>query len=149
MSKVRVLGIDRVLIATTDLDESARTFAETLGLRFGATVNPADEPLANRVSPVGIEFVTGDDGSAVARFLDESSPGLYALSLEVADAEEARQALADRGIEPIDEMEFAGFRELFYHPKAFEGVLLALTEYDHTHPAESAADAAGLTDGTR
>jgi methylmalonyl-CoA/ethylmalonyl-CoA epimerase len=146
MSELRVLGIDRVLVATQDLDESVRTFEELLGLSFGGTVDPADEPLANRVSTTGIEFVTGDDGSGVARYLAESGPGIYALSLEVADADDAYETLAAHGIEPIDEMQFAGFRELFYHPDAFEGVLLALTEYDRSHPAEAAADAAGLTD---
>ncbi|WP_254533056.1 VOC family protein [Natrinema gelatinilyticum] len=145
--EVLILDIDRVLVATDDLEESASSFENLLGLSFGATVDPPGEPVANRTSQVGLEFVSGENGSAIESFLGTNGPGLYALSLEVADADAAREALAKRGVEPIDEMAFEGFRELFYHPSSFEGVLLVLTEYDRPHPAESAAEAAGWTQG--
>ena len=135
---MQVLGIDRVLIATPSLDDSVETFEERLGLSFGALIDPPGEPVANRMSSIGVEFVTGDRGSEVARFVDEHGPGLYALALEVADLDAARDHLASAGIEPVDETGAGSLRELFYHPSSFEGTLLTLTEYDHRHPAEIA-----------
>lgn len=137
---MQVLGIDRVLVATPDLDESADRFADLLGLSFGARIDPPDQPAANRMSPSGIEFVTADDPeSPVGRFLDEHGPGLYALALEVADLDAARDRLADRGVDPVEEVHLNDFRELFYHPADFEGTLLVLTAYDVPHRAEVAA----------
>lgn len=138
---MQVLAIDRVLVATHDIDASVETFEDRLGLSFGGRIDPPDQPVANRTSSVGVEFVAGEDDSAVGRFLDERGPGVYALALEVADLDAARDHLAERGVDPVDETAVGTFRELFYHPDDFEGVLLVLTEYDHRHPAEIAATA--------
>jgi len=94
--------------------------------------------VANRTSSSGIEFVSGDEGSAVAEFVAERGPGLYALALEVTDLEAARDALAEHGIDPIESVAVGHFHELFYHPSAFEGILLVLTEDDYARPVEVA-----------
>lgn len=135
---MQVLGIDRVLIATADMDESAERFEELLGLSVGPPIDPGGMDVANRTSSVGLEFVSGDEGSAVAEFVDQQGPGLYALALEVAALEAARDTLAEHGIDPIESVDVGRFHELFYHPSAFEGVLLVLTEYDYDHPVEVA-----------
>lgn len=140
-SPMQVLGIDRVLVATADMDDSVDRFEEVLGLSFGHRIDPADMDVANRTSSIGVEFVSGDEGSAVAEFVAENGPGLYALALEVADLEAAREHLAGRGIEPLESVDVGRFHELFYHPAAFEGVLLVLTEYDYDHPVEVATAA--------
>ncbi|MCW8173628.1 hypothetical protein D8S78_23515 [Natrialba swarupiae] len=75
MSDVEVVSLDRVLIATADLEASTRQFTELLGLEFGAVVDPPAAPIANRTSRIGVEFVSGDDGSAVQRFLERNGPG--------------------------------------------------------------------------
>lgn len=137
---MQVLAIDRVLVATHDIDDSAATFTDALGLSFGERIDPPGESVANRMSSVGLEFVATDDpDSAVGRFLDRNGPGVYAVAFEVADLDAARDHLADRGLDPIGEVHLAEFHELFYHPREFEGVLVVLTEYDHRHPAESAS----------
>jgi 4-hydroxyphenylpyruvate dioxygenase-like putative hemolysin len=140
---VHVLDLDRVLVATPALDRSVETFEEYLGLSFGDRIAPTDDPVTNRMSAVGVEFVTGEADSAVATFLDEHGPGLYAIALEVADLEAAGEHLADRDVDPIHETRMGSFRELFYHPADFEGTLLVLTEYDHRHPAEIASTGGG------
>jgi len=139
--RMQVLGIDRVLVATADMDDSVEQFEEVLGLSFGPPIDPEDMDVANRTSSIGIEFVSGKEGSAVAEFVDRRGPGLYALALEVADIEAAREHLTERGIEPIESVNVGRFHELFYHPSAFEGVLLVLTEYDYAHPVEVATAA--------
>ncbi|MEY7851057.1 VOC family protein [Natrarchaeobius sp. A-rgal3] len=145
MSDVDVVGIDRVLIATNGLEASTRQFTELLGVEFGATIDPPTKPVANRTSRIGVEFVSGEDGSGIERFLERNGPGLYALSLEVSDVSAAREALAADGVEPVDEVDLDGFHEVFYHPSSFEDVMLILTEYDQPHPAESAAAESGWT----
>ena len=138
---MNVLGIDRVLIATSEIDPAVESFDGLLDLDFGACIDPTDTAITNRMSSVGVEFVTGEEGSAVGRFLAERGPGLYALALRVADLDAAREHLADQGVEPIDSMTVNAFRELYYHPREFEGTLLVLAEYDAPHPAEIAARA--------
>lgn len=145
---MQVLGLDRVLVATDDVDDSAGVFAELLGLSFGTRIDPPGEAVANRISRVGLEFVTAEDPeSPIGRFLASNGPGLYAVAFEVADLGEARTHLDTRGVEPVGEMHLEQFHELFYHPGEFEGVLVVLTEYEHRHPAESASHRS-LRDGS-
>lgn len=119
--RIQVIGIDRVLIATANLDDSVESFEEYLGLSFGDWIDLGHEPAANRTSTIGVKFITGEPGSAVARYVDENGPGLYALALEVADLDAVRDHLAAAGIEPVDETAARSLRELFYHPSAFGG----------------------------
>lgn len=136
---MHTLGLDRVLIATPNLDDAVESFEGPLDLSFGDRIDPPDEPVTNRMSDGGVEFVTSDDDdSPVGRFLADRGPGLYALAFEVADLDAARDHLAERDCEPIGETKMGAFRELFYHPGDFEGTLVVLTEYDHRHPAEIA-----------
>jgi methylmalonyl-CoA/ethylmalonyl-CoA epimerase len=142
-----VLEVDRVIIATPELNETAALFGDLLDVSFGGLLEPTtesdegDQSVANRISPTGLELVTtcGDDGE-VARFLDENGPGLYAVSFRVADLDAARESLADRGVEPVGEYRKGAFAELFYHPREFAGAFVILAEYDETHPAETAAE---------
>lgn len=139
---MHVLGVDRVLIATPDVDGAVDTFEDLLGVSFGARIDPPDEPVTNRMSAAGIELVApeGED-SPVGRFLAREGPGLYAVSVRVADLAAARDELAAKGVDPVAETDVEGYAELFYHPDSFEGALLVLCEYDATHPAEPAARA--------
>ncbi len=142
---MHVIGLDRVVLATHDIDETAGQFADALGLEFSETLHPVTETDAGSqamdmvVSAAGIEIVTPDDPDGeIARFLDENGPGLYALSLRVADLDAAEAALAEQGLDPVGEFESPDFRERFYHPAAFGGAFVILAEYDAPHPVASA-----------
>lgn len=142
---MHVLGLDRVVIATRDIDETAGQFADTLGLSFSERMQPTTETGAGSqalemvVSAAGVELITpSGDGDAVGRFLDDHGPGLYALSLRVVDLDAAVAELAEQGLDPVGEFEAADFREAFFHPDAFGGALVILAEYDASHPVASA-----------
>ncbi|MEF8842345.1 MAG: VOC family protein [Haloarculaceae archaeon] len=143
-----VLGLDRVVIATRDLEGTAGQFADLLGLSFSDTVRPTTETDAGEqalrmlVSAAGVELISPEgDGNEVARFVEEHGPGLYALSLRVADLDAAEAELAAKGVEPVGAFEAKDFRESFYHPRNFGGALLILAEYDAPHPAATAMTA--------
>lgn len=146
---MQVLGVDRVMIATPDIEETAGQFSELLGLEFGEVAEPTtstdhgQQAVANVISAAGVELVTPreDGDNEVARFLEENGPGLYALSIRVADLEAAREELAEEGVDPVGQYAAGDFSELFYHPRHFGGAMLILAEYDAPHPAvTSAAD---------
>ncbi|MDS0476951.1 VOC family protein [Natrinema sp. 1APR25-10V2] len=122
-------------------------FTELLGLSFGDLMEPTtqtatgEQPVANRLSPSGIELVTpkSDDGQ-VAQFIERNGAGLYAVSLRVADLDAAVKELEQKDVEPVGRYESADFDEVFYHPKHFGGAFVILAEYDAPHPAETAAE---------
>lgn len=139
---MHVIGLDRVMIATWDLDETIGQFEDLLGIPFSEAVEPTtqtdsgDQAVANVISPSGVEILTPrDDGNEVARFLEENGPGLYALSIRVADLETAVEELSEKGVEPVGEFADQDFAEAFYHPKHFGGAFVILAEYEAPHPA--------------
>lgn len=142
---MHVLGVDRVIIATPDVGGAVETFTEALGLSFGERLSVStqtdagEQPVANRLSPAGIEFVTprSEEGE-VARFLEARGPGLYAFSLRVDDVDAAEAELAADGIESVGRFDGDGLTEVFYHPRNFEGAFLILAEYEAPHPMETA-----------
>ena len=99
------------------------------------------------ISAAGVELITPEeDGNEVARFIDVHSPGLYALSIRVADLDAATAELADQGVEPVGEFETGELREKFFHPETFGGAFVILAEYDTPH---AAATAMGATEASQ
>lgn len=147
-----VLGLDRVVIATRDLEGTAGPFADLLGLSFSDTVRPTTETGAGAqamrmlISAAGVELIAPDGENEVDRFVAEHGPGLYALSIRVSDLDAAEAELASEGVEPVGRFEANDFREAFFHPRNFGGALLILAEYDAPHPAATAMTAGADTD---
>jgi len=152
---MNVLGVDRVILATPDLTETRDRWRDLLGITFGAVLEPTTstdsggQDVANVISDTGIELVTPrDEGGEVSRFLAEHGPGLYAVSIRVADLDEATSHLAERGLEPVGEYHANDFSEVFYHPRAFGGAMVILAAYDAPHPAETASRRTGVETGS-
>lgn len=142
---MHVLGLDRVVLVTRNLDETADQFADNLGLDFSERIQPTTETAAGSqamdmvISAAGVEVITPKaDDNEIARFIEENGPGLYALSLRVADLDAAETELAEKGLEPVGEFESSDFRELFYHPAEFGGAFVILAEYESPHAAATA-----------
>jgi methylmalonyl-CoA/ethylmalonyl-CoA epimerase len=142
---MEVLGVDRVIIVTGDIDESIAQFSENLDLPFGEIYNESfDTPggetaVQNAMSVAGIELVTPvDEDSPMGQHIEQNGPGLYAVSFRVTDLEEAIDELAQKGIDPVGGFESGGLREVFLHPGNFSGVMPVLAEYDTPHPSETA-----------
>lgn len=139
---MHVLGVDRVIIATPDMEGTMGQFMELLGLDFSDVLEPTtdtqsgEQNVANVISPSGVELVTPrEEGNEVSRFIEENGPGLYALSLRVTDLAEAMDELAEKGVEAVGHYDHDDFAEAFYHPKEFGGAFVILAEYDAPHPA--------------
>lgn len=137
---MNIIEIDRVIIATEDLDETKERFEDLLGLRFGREDVEAEtqsdphgeQNMRSAVSDIGVDIVSPQDAdNEVARFLEEHGPGLYSFVLRVADLEAAKEELAEKGVEPVGEAHSGEFREYFYHPDDFGNVFVLLCEYPH------------------
>ncbi|WP_227134726.1 VOC family protein [Halorubellus salinus] len=143
---MHVLGLDRVIIATNDLTATSEPFEDLLGLSFGDLLEPTTstdsggQDVQNVISTAGIELVAprGSDGE-LDRFLDEHGPGLYAVSLRVADLDAAVEELSQKGVETVGEYRANDFAEVFLHPRYFGGAMVILAEYDAPHPSETAS----------
>lgn len=135
---MRGLQLDRVHVATPDMDSSIEQFSELLGFEFGDVSEQHTTPSAGKQSLdfaygyPGIELITPKEDNEVQKFLDENGPGVYAVAFRVADLDEAVDELREKGVEPVVEarhLEYAP--EAVYHPNDFTGVMLILTEYPH------------------
>jgi methylmalonyl-CoA/ethylmalonyl-CoA epimerase len=143
---MHVIGVDRVMIATWDIEETIGQFEELLGISFSDIVEPTteteagDQAVANVISPTGVEILTPrEDENEVTRFLEENGPGLYAMSIRVEDLDEAVDELAAKDVDPVGQYAHDDFAEAFYHPKHFGGAFVILAEYDAPHPAVMAS----------
>jgi len=135
---MRGLQLDRVIIATPDLQSSMDRYSELLGIEFGEQVEGHTDPAAGTqhlhfaYGHPGVEFIVPTEDNEVQAFLDERGPGMYGLVFQVADLEEAVAELREKGVGPIDEVEWLPYApEAVYHPDDFDGVLTILTEYRH------------------
>lgn len=136
---MQVLGVDRVVLATPDVDETAERLNELLGISFGDFFSATTETVAgennlvSRISPDGqIDLAgPGDGDNEVARFLEEHGPGLYGVAFRVADLDEAEAHLAEKDVEPVGRIDWGDFHELFYHPRDFGGMFVLLAEFPH------------------
>lgn len=141
-----VIGVDRVIIATEEIETTRSQFEDLLGLSFGELLEPTTstdvggQDVANLLSPSGIELVTprGEE-TEVRRFIDEHGPGLYAVSIRVQDLTSSVEELSQKGVDPVGEYQSEDFAEVFYHPRHFGGAFVILAEYDAPHPAETAS----------
>jgi hypothetical protein len=143
---MNVVDIDRVVVATDDVERTSGTFEDRLGIGFGDLLTLTTETDAGTndlrsvidTAGVGIDVVApepGEEDNAVARFVEEHGTGLYALALRVADLETARTELAADGVEPIGEISAGEFTEYLYHPRDFDGLFVFLAEFPHAYEA--------------
>lgn len=125
-----VRGIHHLGVAVADLDEALETyrrlFDATLEHRSTVTDQGVDA-MSLLVGGSRIELVAPtDDDSPVARFLASRGPGMHHVAYAVDDVGAALAALAEEGVELIDQAPRTGLFGLevaFVHPDAVHGVL--------------------------
>lgn len=143
---MNVVGIDRVIVATDDVERTSGVFEDRLGIGFGDLLTLTTETATGEndlrsvidTSGVGLDLVQpepGDEGNALDQFLEERGTGLYALALQVADLAAAREELAADGVEPVGEISAGDFTEYLYHPRDFDGLFVFLAEFPHAYEA--------------
>lgn len=139
-----VVDIDRVVIASDDLERTTSVLSDRLGMEFGETLDVIAETDAGDVSvrsaisnssSTGLDVVepAGDGDGPFQSFLEERGTAMYALAVRVVDVEAAREELSEQGVEPVGEIKDGDFAEYFYHPEDFDGLLVYLAEFPHPY----------------
>lgn len=131
--------IDHIGIAVADLDAAIELFQQTFGMRCEHVEENAREGVREAMLAVGPDQAASriqllaplSAGSTIARFLDQSGPGLQQLAFTVADLDQASAALRDKGIRLLyrtPQRGTAGSLVNFVHPSDAGGILVELVQ---------------------
>lgn len=134
----KVLGVDHIGIASTDLADGA--FWELLGLKCTGEETVAEQKVTTAFYPTpnGSEIellVASEAGSPIEKFIEKNGGrgGIQHIALRVDNLEAALADLKEKGVKLIDEKPrkgAGGASIAFIHPKATHGVLLELCQRD-------------------
>ena len=128
-------SIDHVGIAVLDLDRVAAQYEAAFGMplvhRETVESQGVDAALLD-VGPSHVELLQplGPE-TVVGRFIAKRGEGLHHVAYRVGDIDATLAALAEAGVELIDEKARVGIRRsrvAFLHPRAAGGVLTELVE---------------------
>lgn len=124
-----------IQIAVNNVEEVAKEYEELFGLKVDAAQS-GDFPtlhIRNRMLPVGdtmIELIEPFDPTQgpLPRYLQKRGEGLYMLSMEVDDLDEAVKSLQEKGVQLMnaDPESRAKGAQVFIQPKSTHGVLIHL-----------------------
>ncbi|GAC1353306.1 MAG: methylmalonyl-CoA epimerase [Polyangiales bacterium] len=134
--KLKIVGIDHVAVAVTDVDEALAKYREVFGLVGQDREVVASQKTDAVLLPIGasnIELIAPKGNEGLAKFLERRGPGIHHIAIEVEGIESALSLLKALGIPLIDEAPRKGARGhkvAFIHPKATGGVLFELVEPD-------------------
>ena len=136
----KVLGVDHIGIAVTDLKEVGSFWSEALGLPANGEETVAEQKVTTGFFPTPngseIELLAAtEDSSPIAKFIEKNngSGGIQHIALRVDNLEAALADLKEKGVRLIDEKPrkgAGGAKIAFVHPKASHGVLLELCQRD-------------------
>ena len=136
----KILGVDHVGIAVSDLRETGSFWGEALGLPANGEETVAEQKVTTGFFPTPngseIELLAAtDETSPIAKFIEKNNGrgGIQHIALRVDDLEAALAELKEKGVRLIDEkprLGAGGAKIAFVHPKASHGVLLELCQRD-------------------
>lgn len=136
----KILGVDHVGIAVSDLKETGSFLGEALGLSANGEETVAEQKVTTGFFPTPngseIELLAAtDETSPIAKFIEKNNGrgGIQHIALRVDDLEAALAELKEKGVRLIDEkprLGAGGAKIAFVHPKASHGVLLELCQRD-------------------
>lgn len=127
-------GVDHVVIAVKDLDESIAQFEKVYGVKATDVGEPPGAGFRNayfRFGPSYLELVAPTNESGpVGRRVAASGEGVYLLAMQVDDLEHAVAELRTSGVrlvgDPGPGKPITG--QVFIHPSAAGGVLTQLVQ---------------------
>jgi methylmalonyl-CoA/ethylmalonyl-CoA epimerase len=131
----RILRIDHIGIAVSDLDAAIQLYRSLFGGGPDSTEEVADQKVRTAFFSAGESSVEllqpTDDDSPISKFLARRGDGIHHICLAVTDLERALDELRQRGMRLIDALPRTGAhgkRVAFVHPKSTGGVLIELSE---------------------
>lgn len=119
--------IDRIAFKVDDIDAAISDFAEVFGMEFEVT----------DLESFGLRVAICEEGVELVQVIAEAPPivqayaggFLAAISIKVDDIESVKQKLLDRGVELVNEVEAAAFKEFSCLKDTFHGIPLAVAQY--------------------
>lgn len=129
-----VKKIDHLAIAVKDLEAAVQTYTSNFGFPVVRRGENAQLGLLNAFLQVGdaqLElFTPTKPENPATKFLAEQGEGMYVLSLEVDNLDQATQALIAKGMKVGPITPIPGGRLAFISPKVTHGVLLQFIEWE-------------------
>ncbi len=129
---MKILGVDHIGIAVSNLEEALRFYTETLGLPADPIEHHVERSLRIarvRVGDVELELIEAQDwDDTMQRHLPHRGPGVYHVGLRVADVDAAVAEMERTNVRVIDHEPRDGdsMRVSFLHPAAAAGTLIEL-----------------------
>lgn len=131
----KVLRVDHIGIAVSNLEEAKKLYTQVLGLAATGEEVVTQQKVKTCFIPCGdseIELLesTAPDGP-IAKFIEKRGEGIQHIALRVDNIENALADLKAQGVRLIDEKPrygAGGSSIAFVHPKATGGVLLELSQ---------------------
>ena len=136
---MKATRIDHIAVVVKDLAAAVATYQHNFELEKaggGAVPVLGIQNAFLQIGDAQVELMTPTSATGpVAEFLDQRGEGMYLLSLEVEDLDEAVTHLQDTGARVRIAEGSAGQRLAFVSPKSTHGVLLQLLERDRASNA--------------
>lgn len=135
LSGVKLLNLDHVAIAVTDLDSAIAGYRDRYRVEPLYREVVESQGVEEAMIPVGGSFIQlleplGED-TPVGRFLARSGEGLHHMAFAVASIEAALTHLSEQGarlIDTVPRIGGRGARIAFVHPEDLGGTLIELVE---------------------
>ncbi|MEO2265077.1 MAG: methylmalonyl-CoA epimerase [Nitrosopumilus sp.] len=132
------MKIDHIAIAVNDVEESAKTYQQALGVdnvEFETVESEGVKIAIIHLENCRIELMQPtNDTSPIKKFLDKKGQGLHHMALETENIEGEVNRMEGCGIQFLGNIRpgSAGTKVTFIHPKSLHGVLTELC----AHPKE-------------
>jgi methylmalonyl-CoA epimerase len=133
---MRVEKIDRIAIATRDVNKAKERLENIFGIKFDKVLE--DEELGVRAlfSNIGLELAEpASPNSPLATFLQKKGEGVYAIVIKTSDINSLLSELRAKGVRITNDFKIGYVREVVLHPKDTCNVMFILCEYPEHHPA--------------
>ena len=134
----KVLGVDHIGIAVSDLKEVGSFWGDVLGLPANGEETVAEQKVTTGFFPTPngseIELLAAtDETSPIAKFIEKNGGkgGFQHVAFQVENIEEALAELQEKGVALIDKtprMGAGNCKIAFLHPKATGGILVELSQ---------------------
>ena len=129
------MKIDHIAIAVNDVEASAKSYQEALGIDEIEFETVESEGVKVAIIPMEngrIELMQPtNDESPIKKFLDKKGQGLHHMALETDNIEGEVERMEGCGIQFLGKIRpgSAGTKVTFIHPKSLEGVLAELCSH--------------------
>ena len=129
------MKIDHIAIAVNDIEKSAETYKQALGIDKIEYETVESEGV--RVAIIHLEngrielMQPTNDSSPIKKFLEKRGQGLHHMALETDDIQDQVSRMTECGIRFLGKIRpgSAGTKVTFIHPKSLDGVLAELCSH--------------------